>query len=172
MSRVHHHRVHHVSNIPDKGAHPVRYRILQARWKLAIMAVMYPVQIAAFIALAICSVPVYLLLQQSAELKHQQATQHHIVSEIQTSRLRATSDICHQLDANTRLGNAQLLLFENIIVSSVKQSRPFGAVYRKLNLPPYNTRLRQALKTAGKIDALKLPLPNCKRALYFARPRG
>lgn len=159
-------KIHHIAEIPDRGQHPLKYRMLQVRWKLAVWTVVYPVQIALVVALAVCAIPVYLLLDAQADLRNSQAELRGAVQTIQTNRIAVTKDICAQLDRNARTSNAQLDLFKGIIVGSVKQSRPFEKTYRTLGLPRYKLRLKSAKKTAKKIDMLKLPLPNCRAAIF------
>lgn len=166
-------KIHHVHPIPDKAQHPLKYRMLQLRWRLALWSVVYPVQIALIVALAILAIPVTMLLKAQADLRK---AQHDIEAsqrasernqtEIQHSRVAVTKDICAQLDRNARASNAQLDLFKGIIVGSVKQSKPFEATYRSFGLPPYKVRLKSAVTTAHRIDGLKLALPNCSKAVY------
>jgi hypothetical protein len=174
----------HVPPIPDQADHPVRYRWLQLRWRLAVAAVVYPVQIAVTLALVVCAVPVYLVLESQARLKDQadaqaaqadvQAAQQKqiadLVTGIQTSRVKATGDICRVLDRNTRITNAQLALFQTLIVSGAKQSRIFDNLYKQFGAPDYPARVRQAQRYATKIGRLKLPLPNCTAALTRIGP--
>lgn len=162
-------KVHHVTEVPDKKVHPVKYRLLQARWKLALWAVVYPVQVALALSLVICAIPVYLVLDQQGQMRAQQRQIGKLVHDIQRNRVSVTRDICAQLDRNARTSNAQLDLFKGIIVGSVKGSKPFEKTYRAFGLPPYKVRLKQALKTAHSIDRLKLPLPNCTKAIFNVR---
>jgi type II secretory pathway component PulJ len=93
----------------------VKYRLLQLRWRLALWSVVYPVQIALVVALAILAIPVTMLLNAQADLRKaqrdieagQRASQRNQV-EIQRSRVAVTKDICAQLDRNARTSNAQL----------------------------------------------------------------
>jgi hypothetical protein len=166
-------KIHHVHPIPDKDTHPVKYRLLQLRWRLALWSVVYPVQIALIVALAILAIPVTMLLNAQADLRKaqrdieagQRASQRNQV-EIQRSRVAVTKDICAQLDRNARTSNAQLKLFQGIIVNGARQGQIFNKLYREFGAPPYRTRLKQAKKTARAIEHLKLPLPNCTKAVY------
>jgi hypothetical protein len=71
----------------------------------------YPVQIAVTLALVVCAVPVYLVSRSRRDSRHtdaqaaqaavQAAQQKQIadlVTGIQTSRVKATGDICRVLD--------------------------------------------------------------------------
>jgi hypothetical protein len=168
----------HVPPIPDQADHPLKYRWLQFRWRLAVAAVVYPVQIAVTLALLVCAVPVYLVLQQQATIRHtaevakSAATgQRHLVEGIQASRVRVAREICGQLDRNARTVNAQLRLYQGIIVGGAKQSRVFDRLYRQYGAPPYRVRVRQAAAAARRINALRLPLPNCNSAITSIQPQ-
>jgi hypothetical protein len=174
----------HVPPIPDPAMHPLKYRWVQLRWRLAVAAAVYPVQIAVTLAMVVSAVPVYLVLESQARLKEQadaqaaqaavQARQQKqiagLVTGIQTSRVKATGDICRVLDRNTRITNTQLALFQALIVNGAKQSRIFDNLYRQFGAPDYPTRIRQAQRYARKIGRLKLPLPNCTAALTQIGP--
>jgi hypothetical protein len=170
----------HLQEIPDPELHPVRYRMLQLRWRMAVAAVVYPVQIALAVALAVCTVPVYLVLAQqsdlhrsNAALKVQQVQVRELVGRIQDSRVHVTKDLCKQLDRNARTINSQLRLYQGIIVNGAKQSRVFESFFRQFGAPPYAVRLREAELSARRIEKLKLPLPNCSLAITRVQnPRG
>lgn len=158
----------HVPPIPDENTHPLAYRWAVLRWRIAVAAVIYPVQVAVVLALLICAVPVYLVLSQQAEIRHTAEVakvaatgQRVLLSRVQASRLKTTSDFCAQLDANARTINAQLRLYQGIIVGGAKQGRIFDKLYRAYGAPPFKARLKAAEKAAAKIERLKLPLPNC-----------
>jgi hypothetical protein len=59
-----------------------------------------------------------------------------------------------------------LSLFQSIIVNGARQGQVFNKLYREFGAPPYRVRLKQAKKTARAIEHLKLPLPNCTKAVY------
>lgn len=163
------HKVHHVTEIPDRRAHPVKYRLIQARWRIALWTTVYPVQMALAVALVVCAIPVYLLLVAQSDLRKSQAELQSAVGKIQDSRVAATKDICGQLDRNARTSNAQLKLFQGIIVDGARQGQIFDKLYKEFGAPPYRTRLKQAEATAKAIEHLKLPLPNCTKAVYGIR---
>jgi hypothetical protein len=75
--------------------------------------------------------------------------------------VKVAREICGQLDRNARTVNAQLRLYQGIIVGGAKQSRVFDRLYRQYGAPPYKVRVRQAAAAARRINGLRLPLPNC-----------
>jgi hypothetical protein len=163
-------RHRHVPPIPDENTHPLKYKWMVFRWRLAVTVVVYPVQIAVALALLICAVPVYLVLSQQAEIRHTAEVakvaatgQHDLLARIQANRVKTTGDICQQLDANARTINAQLRLYQGIIVNGAKQGRIFDKLFRAYGAPPYRQRVKAAKEQAARIEKLKLPLPNCTK---------
>jgi hypothetical protein len=160
----------HVPPIPDENTHPLKYRWAVIRWRIAVAAVIYPVQVAVALALLICAVPVYLVLSQQADIRHTAEVakvaasgQRDILARLQANRVKTTGDICKQLDANARTINAQLRLYQGIIVNGAKQGRIFDRLFKAYGAPPYKARVKAAKKQAAKIEHLKLPLPNCTK---------
>lgn len=166
----------HAPPIPDPDAHPLKYMLAALRWRLAVAAAVYPVQIAVTLAMVVCAVPVYLVLESQATLRDQAATQakqqtqiKRLVGGIQASRVKVTGDICRVLDRNTKITNAQLSLFQGLIVSGAKQSIIFEPLYRQYGAPGYAKRLKQAQEAAQGIEHLRLPLPNCTAAILTVK---
>lgn len=155
-------------------AHPVRrvrYMTLVARWRLAVIATTRPVGVALAISLMVCAIPMWMLLDQASDLRQQGKTNTEqqkqiadLLGEIQNSRKRTTEVFCNNLNANARTNNAQLKLFQGIIVQGAKSSVIFESLYRQYGAPPYSTRIRQAKRQAQKIERLKLPKVDCDKA--------
>lgn len=150
----------------------VRYYNLMFRWRLAVATTTRPVMVAFAISMIVCTIPVWMLLDQSGNLKQQQKTNSDqagqiadLLGEIQDSRQRTTEVFCGNLNANARTNNAQLKLFQGIIVEGARGSVIFEDLYKQFGAPPYATRLAQAERQARKIERLKLPTLDCDEAV-------
>lgn len=166
--------------IPERPTKPwwkhplqaVRYYNLMLRWRLAVATTTRPVMVALAISMLVCATPVWMLLDQSHTLRSQQKVNIEqqrqiadLLGEIQNSRQRTTEVFCGNLNANARTNNAQLKLFQGIIVNGARSSVIFEDLYRQFGAPPYATRLSQAERQARKIERLKLPTLDCDRAV-------
>lgn len=172
-------RHRHLDAIPERPTppwkHPLKaafYYQLVFRWRMAVATTTHPVGVAIMVALAICAYPLYAVLNQQADIRHNAATQKaqqkqiaDLLGTIQRDRRKVTIQFCGNLNANARTNNAQLKLFQGIIVNGAKGSRAFEKVYRQFGFPPYKVRLRAAKRQAAKIEALKLPLLDCDAAV-------
>lgn len=172
-------RHRHLDTIPEKPVPPWRHPLkalfyyqLMFRWRMAVATTVHPVGVAMIVALAICAFPLYAVLHQQADIRHNAQTQKaqqkqiaDLLGVIQADRRRVTVAFCGDLNANARTNNAQLRLFQGIIVNGAKSGRAFDKLYRDYGFPPYRVRLAQAKKQAAKIEALKLPLLDCEAAV-------
>lgn len=160
---------------PPWWRHPLdtaRYYNVMMRWRLAVATTTHPVGVALAISMLVCTIPVLMLLNQSGHLKQQQAVDSDqqtqiadLLGEIQGSRKATTKVFCDNLNANARTNNAQLKLFQNIIVEGARSSLIFESLYRQYGAPPYATRVAQAEREAQKIERLKLPRLDCDKAV-------
>lgn len=168
-------RHRHLDVIPEKPVPPWRHPLkalfyyqLMFRWRMAVATTVHPVGVAMIVALTICAFPLYAVLHQQSDIRHnaqvqkvQQGQIADLLRVIQADRRKVTLSFCGDLNANARTNNAQLKLFQGIIVNGAKSGRAFEKLYRSYGFPPYRVRLAQAKKQARKIEALKLPQLNC-----------
>lgn len=151
-----------VDDPPRKG------RLDAVRFRLKLLAVKYPIQIAFIIALFALLIPVYMLVESNAQLRSdasQLRKSNSKVSDslvyIQESRRVITREFCGVINDNSASTNAQNDYLQTILIGSVKQSRSFEATFRKLGLPPYRERLKQAKERADALAAFKVPSIDC-----------
>jgi hypothetical protein len=144
---------------------------------MAVATTTHPVGVALVIALMVCAVPMWMLLDQNSNLKRtaaktdkvarktdQQADQlAQLVRDIQVNRRDVSASFCKQLNANARTNNKQLVLFQTMIVGGAKSSIVFEDLYRQFGAPPYSVRLAQAKRQAQKIQRLELPQLDCNK---------
>lgn len=131
------------------------------RWRLGLTVAKYPVQVAILLALIILAVPMVMLISANGDLRASQKTLRQAVVASQTSRSVTGRVICDVTNENGRANNGQTETLKEIIVGSVKQSKRFEATYRKLGLPPYPDRLRQAEQIARRLDRFTVRKANC-----------
>lgn len=172
-------KARHSQEIPDKKVHPLKYRYIALRWRLAVATVTHPVGVAMVVAMVICAWPLYATLNSQGEIRQQATIARDLSAQnqdqqvkiasllrtIQGDRVRVTRTFCHALNDSSRTNNKQSDLFKSMIVGGAKGSSIFDALYRQYGGPPYPERVKMALKQARAIDKLKQRPLDCKAAV-------
>lgn len=129
-------------------------------WLIALI-VRNPVLTGMTLALVVSAVALALVIGALSGLRGQQ---HHLSAfqhRSQVSREETLRAVCTAINQNAVLGNRQTDYLKAIILTSVKQSRPFEKVYRRFGLPDYAARLKEAEKTASGLEQRKVPALDC-----------
>lgn len=169
-----------VDDPPDKN---------RMEWRLWLTLQKYPIQVALFLALLVVAVPVTLLLNDNSSLRSavRQADSQRdtlktavvrtdvalgetkaALAAIQSQRRDAAVKVCASQTALTHAIHVENVYLGQIIVGGAKQSRAFNRIYRRLGLPPYRQRLRQAERIAHGIFKSEPQPPDCKRLVAQA----
>lgn len=181
-----HRKQRHSVAIPDPKTHPLKYRYIAFRWRLAVATVTHPVGVAMVVAMAICAWPLYATLNSQGEIRQQANVARDLSAEnqdqqvkiasllktIQGDRVRVTRSFCHSLNESARTNNKQSDLFKSMIVGGAKSSSIFDALYRQFGGPPYSERVKTALQQARAIDRLKQKPLDCDRAVERIREQS
>lgn len=129
---------------------------------LITLIVRNPVTVGMTMALLLASVALILVLVGQASVRVQQQQLTDLNRRQTVEREQTVFQFCKAINANALVANRQTDFLRQIIVNSVKQSRPFDRTYRKFGLPPYRERLRQAEELASGLSDRKLPILDCK----------
>lgn len=132
------------------------------RWRVGLTVAKYPVQVAILLALVILAIPMVMLISANGDLRGSQKALREALVASQTSRAVTGRVICEVTNANARTNNGQNRTLKEIIVGSVKQSKRFEPTYRKLGLPPYPDRLREAKAIARRLNRYTVKEANCE----------
>lgn len=111
--------------------------------------------ISAFVALVIGCLPALTTALVIGD--NIQRTQGQIIQ----GRVATTRIICNKINAGLESGNSQSRFLQNLIIQSVKQSRPFEKSYRQFGLPKYDERLKQSRSAANGLKAREAHKLNC-----------
>jgi hypothetical protein len=134
----------------------------RVKFRLALAARKYPVQIALVVALMAACVPIYQLLQSNGDLRRSNASLRNALLASQKSRATTVGVFCHVINRNAAVSNKQTDYLRAILVNSAKSSKPFESVFRRLGLPPYHARLHHALVQARHLEKAKIPALSCR----------
>lgn len=135
------------------------------RFRLALAATKYPVQIALIIALVVLVYPVALLVESNADqkasnkrLRAASADLREALATIAGNRKVLFARQCSQSNRNAKANNRQTTYFQALIVKSARDSKRLESV---LAPPPYAERVRRARRQAARLDKFKVPLRDC-----------
>lgn len=146
------------------------------KFRLALAARKYPVQLALIIALTVLIYPVVLLIDSNSDLKDStkalQESNRQIkksaadlkgaLETIQDNRKVLARSSCRQSNSNARANNAQTTFFQGLIVKSAVDSKIFDDLITQIGGPPYDERVKTAKGQAKKLQSLKVGVRNCK----------
>lgn len=146
------------------------------RWRVGLAVAKYPVQAAILLALIVLTVPIVMLVSSNGELRAsnqrvREATESLRTSNsdlkqallvMSTSRKVTSAALCTVVNENGRANNGQNAKLKSIIIDSAKSSRAFEATYRRLGLPPYSERLKEAERIAHELDTYTVKPANCE----------
>lgn len=146
------------------------------KFRLALAARKYPVQIALIIALLVLIYPVALLIDSNSDLKDSTKTLQEsnqqikksardlkgALETIQDNRKVLARSSCKQANDNATSNNAQTTFFQKLIVQSAVDSKIFDDLITQVGGPPYSERVKVAQGQARKLESLKVGVRDCK----------
>lgn len=148
---------------------------LKVRWehtklRLAQYMKAYPVQVTVSVALAVLAVPILMLVGSNIQLREStvkldraQRDLKTAVTSIQTSRQVSADQFCKAINNNGRANNQQTVYLQGLILTSVKQSKPFEKIYRQTpGAPTYTQRLEQSKGIARDLGRFSVPMLDCQ----------
>jgi hypothetical protein len=152
-----------VDDPPKKG------RLQALRFRLQLAVLRYPIQAAMVIALFVLLVPVYMLVESNAQLRADASalrdSNRRVSSSlvyIQESRRIITQQFCGVINENSTSTNAQNDYLQQILLDSVRRSRPLDDLLKSVpGLPSFEERRRRARDQAAGLEEFKVPQINC-----------
>lgn len=132
------------------------------RWRMGLTVAKYPVQVAILLALVILALPLAMLVKANSDLRGSQTALRDAIVDSSSSRQVTSAAICRVLNENGRANNGQTEYLKALIIKSVHDSKQFEPSYRKLGLPPYSERLKQARGIAHRLDRYVVKGLDCK----------
>jgi hypothetical protein len=139
-----------------------RGSLRKGRHWLAITISRHPVLGASIVALAVASVPLWMVLDDQKDIKRQQGQIEELYVQVQESRRATGVRFCEQINTNAAASNATTDALAELIVQGARQSRAFEDIYRQFGQPPYRQRVRQAKEAADSLVKLKTPVLDCE----------
>jgi hypothetical protein len=145
------------------------------RWRLALAAHKYPVQLALLLATLVLAVPVFLLISSNSDLRTSNvelkssnnrltvatARVDAALTEIQANRQVTVGTFCSVINENAVANNRQTDYLIHLLVDGAKQSGVFEKLYKDFGAPPLKERIQEAVKRGDALAQFRVQSLNC-----------
>lgn len=149
------HRRHYItsSDIPDRREHPVKYLLFTLKWRAAVATAAYPVQLALALAIAVCAVPVYMVIQNNNAVRDAVTSTHD-------GRVKSSREFCVTVNRTIAGVNGEATYLQKLVRQSAKQAQVFRPLYEKYGVTDAQ-RTKQSHDAVKGLEKVKVKPLNC-----------